>query len=261
MDSQCEVRNLFAKLSSWQEESQREFSIILDSHSRSINKGINELLEQLSAITKERDDLLGKVEDLQGEVWRQNSKLHVIQSLTESEGNPNQEGSRKLEFLDAEVQGVETGDEMHLLDKEDNLDNSILNEIEDENVKSIECIVDEEQVHFEQSKACSDSQEKAQNSENGKIEDGDITKHGGKCKGYAIPKKSHLNEHKDAEHKTGGKRFECKWCPYTSVHPGHFKRHTKTHQKRQNHVNRVCGECGYATLCKYNLNQHIKAVH
>ena len=42
---QSEVRDLFSELNSWMEESQRKFSTIINSHSNSITKGVNDLVE------------------------------------------------------------------------------------------------------------------------------------------------------------------------------------------------------------------------
>ena len=65
---QREVRDLLQQLSSWREESNRQFSNIIDSHTSSINKGINDLSEEvcdlrtkLSVITQERNNLLQNV--------------------------------------------------------------------------------------------------------------------------------------------------------------------------------------------------------
>ena len=59
---QGDVRHLFTKLHSWREESQREFSNIINSQSTVIGEGIQNLVEevnglqaQLSIITQGRD--------------------------------------------------------------------------------------------------------------------------------------------------------------------------------------------------------------
>ena len=68
-----EVRNLFIKLYFWREESQNEFSNIMNSHNKSINKGINDFVKQVgdlqgqvSDIKKERDDLLRTLNNMRG---------------------------------------------------------------------------------------------------------------------------------------------------------------------------------------------------
>ena len=68
-----QVRNLFIKLYFWREESQNEFSNIMNSHNKSINKGINDFVKQVgdlqgqvSDIKKERDDLLRTLNNMRG---------------------------------------------------------------------------------------------------------------------------------------------------------------------------------------------------
>ena len=48
MNSPTEVRTLFNKLDSWREVSQREFSNIINTHSCGIEKGINDLFEEVT---------------------------------------------------------------------------------------------------------------------------------------------------------------------------------------------------------------------
>ena len=69
-NSYNEVRAFFMKLSSWKEESQRQLSYIMEQHSGSIDKVINDLVdevcnlrERLSVITKEQNDFLGTLGD------------------------------------------------------------------------------------------------------------------------------------------------------------------------------------------------------
>ena len=66
-NSQREVMGFFEKLSSWREDSQREFSNIINSHQKSVKDQIEEvskLQAQLSAITKERNYLIEIVNSL-----------------------------------------------------------------------------------------------------------------------------------------------------------------------------------------------------
>ena len=76
-DSNNDVQELFAKLSTWmkeREESQRELSSIIITYERSVNKDMNDLVREysdmqtkLSAMTKERDDLFATVQELSNE--------------------------------------------------------------------------------------------------------------------------------------------------------------------------------------------------
>ena len=85
IEEECrsEVKYLLQKLTSWREESNRQFSNIIDSHTRSMSAhtrkinagtGIDNLAEEVcdlrikfSIISKERNDLLEKVDMLSGE--------------------------------------------------------------------------------------------------------------------------------------------------------------------------------------------------
>ena len=92
-DTQSEVRNLFKKLSSWKEESQRELSDIINGCTYNINKGIKDLVEevcdlktQLSLKTEECNDLLETVDKLNGEI-RHMSDGFKAQPTPKPEGN------------------------------------------------------------------------------------------------------------------------------------------------------------------------------
>ena len=111
MDSQIELRNLFDKLRSWREESQREFSNIIVNHSSSINQGINSLIEEvcnlkekLLIITSERNDLLETVDNLSGQNQELIAKLRTVQLLRNPEENYD------LDAKDGHCLKVETRD-------------------------------------------------------------------------------------------------------------------------------------------------------
>ena len=89
MDSQTEVSDFIQKLHLWREDSQREFTNIVNSYSDSINKGISDFAEQLSVVTKERNELLEKVDNLSDEVREMRAKSPNVKSITESESNLN----------------------------------------------------------------------------------------------------------------------------------------------------------------------------
>ena len=83
MESQSEVRHFFEKLSIWREVSQREFSNIITFHNGNINKGINDLVEEvsdlkikLSDVTRERNDLLETVHNLSEDIKQRNAEPH-----------------------------------------------------------------------------------------------------------------------------------------------------------------------------------------
>ena len=64
---QSEVRAVFEKLTSWRDDSHRQFSDIIKSHSSSISEGINDLVEEVSELKAElsviRKETEGAVEE------------------------------------------------------------------------------------------------------------------------------------------------------------------------------------------------------
>ena len=105
-DCHNEVRNLFRKLSSWREDSQREFANIINPYSNSIRMAINELYgeicvlqTQLSDVTKERDGLLQTVDNLMVEKIReQNAKFTIIADFQEA-GENSHYSSQEVDHL------------------------------------------------------------------------------------------------------------------------------------------------------------------
>ena len=92
MDAQREVGLFLEKLSAWRDESHKEFSNIIKFHSSGINKGVNDLVEEvsdlkvkLSDVTKERNGLLETVHNLSNEIRQRNDELNSPQLLLEHE--------------------------------------------------------------------------------------------------------------------------------------------------------------------------------
>ena len=104
-DWQTEVWNLFKNLNSWQEESNNQFSNIINSYDKSIKKGIGELAQEVcdlktqlseatkvyrenyTTITDERNVLLETVKNLNDEIRQLNAKLLAAQTITAPEAN------------------------------------------------------------------------------------------------------------------------------------------------------------------------------
>lgn len=89
---QSEVGYLLDELISWREESSRQFSNIINLHISNINKGINDLDEEvsdlqtkLSMTTKEKDDLHENVAKLSSENRQLKAVIHNLQPLPKYE--------------------------------------------------------------------------------------------------------------------------------------------------------------------------------
>ena len=92
--TQSEIKEVFDKLSSWREQSHNEFSEIMNAHSSSISKGINDLVEEvcdlrveLSVLKKEKSVLIETVDNLNGEIRQLSAKLISVDNSIEAEGN------------------------------------------------------------------------------------------------------------------------------------------------------------------------------
>ena len=209
-------------------------------------------------ITQERNDLLQKVDDLNGEVKNLNAKLRNIQSLPSPEGNPHQSSqvvvSQAEKFPATNEQGVESsGDDNE--NGEDNVDrNSFEQELENSEITPFDDQNDltgptpNEDV-FEGGKVTSRHiqpvHEKARNHISGEC-------------GYSAPKKNTLKQHIKAGHEKI-KNHVCKECGYAASLQSTLKRHiAAVHENIKNHL---CGECGYATSLKHRLKAHIEVVH
>ena len=94
---QSEVKYLLQQLRSWREESNRQFSNIIDSQTSNINKGINDLADEvgdlktkLAVITQERNNLVRNVKKLSGENRNLKATIHIVQPTPDLEENEKQ---------------------------------------------------------------------------------------------------------------------------------------------------------------------------
>ena len=238
MDTQTELRDLFEKLSSWRKESQREFLNIMNFHGIRINKSINDMVKEvgslqnkLSAITKERNDLLVIV-NFSGENGQQNGKSPNPQFLPESEEINDQVAQVKVENLYAKetdiaraMIDIEPRDQDENINIENGteyplniippLDDSACNGSADDNYKD-SFAMDEEAVN--------------------KMED-----------------------KKPSRHQEGGLKLKCEQCPFETTRKSSFLTHKQgVHDKLRNHA---CNECEYVATQIGALNRHIRIVH
>ena len=93
-ECQSQVRNLIQQLSSWKDESHRQMSNILSSHSRSIKHGFNglaeefnDLLAQVSVLREERNVLLETVDNLNNEIRQMSAKLNLAERQIQGKDN------------------------------------------------------------------------------------------------------------------------------------------------------------------------------
>ena len=299
MDSQSEMREFFEKIRTWRKESEREFSNIIDSYSISINNGIkslveeiNELKNELSAITQERNDMIETVNN-----FRQlSSKLPNPQQLpkheviderdTQSMGTPEVvEGQYGEGPIISSSIAEPGGDQDEFIANDDVLGEGKKHTINfpydstfNANTTGIE--------YFGQFKEL--NKDIVNIKQEGNIQlDGHMCT---KCKvGFSTsgnlnmhlknvhsqweqimkcdPK--HMIEDKnlsiitrgkgDSDLNMGYKKFNCEECPYTAAQKANLKAHiTGVHAKIKKYI---CQECGYAAKHKSGLKQHVAGVH
>ena len=140
IDARCEISEMFRQLSSWskeREESQKQLDTLLTTFDHTINNKVNELnyevdnlQDQLSAMTKERDDLLVYVEKLCDATEKLKAKIQEETLVTEPEENiyqHSQDDSFEVDCQDSDIPKVEIPDtEVH--DEESVTQESILME-------------------------------------------------------------------------------------------------------------------------------------
>ena len=142
-DCQSEVRVVFEKLDLWKEDSQKQFSNIIDSHSNSLTKGVNDLVIKVSnlqndllSIKMERNVLLQTVDKLNGEIRELNTMLTMAPPSPEHEENITQDTQEDnsevrvpnmLEELDGPGVQIEIDTEDISIDNGDKADTDIQN--------------------------------------------------------------------------------------------------------------------------------------
>ena len=280
MDSRTEVRSFIQKLNSWREDSQREFTNIVDSYSDSINKSIDDFAEQLSVITGERNELLEKVDNLNVEVREMRAKKTNAQPVTESESDLNKDtleevNSSKFDVREAkgrlpDVQPVPESESQHNKDSLKKVNNPKFQPVDtDELVDGKLLIISEDP---EQEESVKDEQNVQEESINELIkaecnlaistgEDLKIDLNNFPIKSEMSEECSALNgeikdqlELKECVVQKDGlihrsksvqkdKKLKCDQCPFGATRKSTLKIHIRRkHEKSRNHV---CKDCGY----------------
>ena len=143
-DCQREAREAFEKLCSWREQSQNQFTDIINSYSDRISRGISDLVEkvgeqqtELSVIRKERDVLLETVDNLNVEIRHLSAKFHNLNSQdkhfehsTQVLDNLKKDRNAPEQDVERQIIKSEPGQEEELVESIHNEDNSDPNVME-----------------------------------------------------------------------------------------------------------------------------------
>ena len=253
---QGELRYLFTKLNSWQEESQRQFYNVINSQSINIDKSLSNLLEevsdlqaQLSIITRDRDNLILTVDNLRGEITR----LEV---------NPPYSGTKEIDCYEHEDQGEkeeeEEGEE-EVSNYDEDLKDHVDHASEIAREPNTNCSNTEyDGIDVKCSQSASSSERVTDEPE--VIDQPQKERLTAQFSKMGIPeKRSNLNDHIESVHNKVKKKLKCEHCPYTSATLSHMKEHIEVVHERVR-VN-SCGECGFTPSRKRDLKRHMKVVH
>ena len=281
-----DVGDLFEKLNSWKEESQSEFSTfmfntyaefsnIISPKRAIIEKGIESLVEELSAVkaqlsirTQERNDLYETVENLSCQNKKLCDKLEEnlrdnMQDIGGSAVN-NPETTEQ----DSEEPSMSSNDN----DPEDNCGE--IGEISNEIVQQSNDIPSSFQNNWKVNGTLypSPNEEvpKEVESYHKQEEREDMPANfEGMDEKEPIDVREELVQFEDTKgdlhtlirsvDNKGQRKHACENCPYTSTSRSHLKEHVENvHEKIRKHF---CKECNYASYRKRGLNHHIKVVH
>ena len=240
---ESELRYMFTRLKSWQEESQREFYNIINSQGTLIDKSlvnlvedVDELQTQLSAVKKERDNLLQTVANMGIEITKMKAELPSQNVLPDSEESPCQNVGEN----DCHNQDIKGGSKMNVDDNdlEYHIDDA-LNHPETD--ISFEGIADEAEV--------TDQTEgrKTDQLNNEGFPEREINNH------------DDLKMHIESDHNRGKSKIKCKYCPFTSDLIDAYRTHIEAHHKRE--MSKLkCKYCPYASDSMTRMKDH-KTVH
>ena len=276
---QNETRDLFKKLMSWREESNQQLYKIINSHSRNIDNGIQDLVEEVGGLKAELSDmreektvLLQTVDDLHNEIRQLNVKL---QALPEPGHYLNMD-IQEEDMSDIKIQQISSGYDDHELNTDYPLnDNDQLIELYNEGVEYDETgPVDEKDINDEGEMLNKDLEEEngvsnirkmlplqQSHSKKGSLKrnlNDRPRKHACHVCDYAALHKDNLAYHLITVHKIG-EMLKCKQCPHQSASKGNLKTHIeRVHIKIRKYA---CEECEYTAVKNYELKKHIKNMH
>ena len=282
-DCMGEVNDIFEKLASWKEESLTQWSKVIHLHHESVNKGIDDLVEevdrlkaQLSASTKERNNLIETVKILSDEISTLNSKLLFAQSSFEPEQNDVHNTSEtdleevKEELVEtptirnekedfAEVVQDQTALEQHgfYLNVEQNSNELSVNLTNDEHVSV------NEDYPKETVQDCTESDNHVDSESNLEISPEKMLKIPVKNVHTMLDSNEVTAEEQDETRCEGDntqKKKVCEDCGYASRRTYHLRRHRESRHKTTEKGFK-CEQCPYKALYKDNLRRHSDAVH
>ena len=288
---QREVLDLFEKLASWREESNKEISDIINSHNISLINGINNLVkevsnlqDELSVIRNERNVLLRTVENLKGEISQLCAKMPNTKPSQEKEVSHILDFKREdasytkipdaIGKYDVVTNRNELSDSDYEATSDQDIDQEISNALEDisEDLVCSDCNLafssnETYTIHVKNIHAKCDLCEVSRDEEDKSMNESDMTNV------EIVDSKPDERAHKTNENRKFQTHIEthiegkgekvndhaCKECGKSFSFKSRLKEHTETvHYKIRKFA---CEECGFTASRKESLKKHTKAVH
>ena len=260
-----EIRDLFKKLKSWREESNRQFYNIMNSHSRNIDNGFRDLESELSDMREEKNVLLQTVDDLHNEIRQLNVKLQAATENGQYSGMDYKDNDCGEEFLYTPEygyprSGISTGYDEREISTE-------YVAISDEGIKEETKGQANDSGLFIESTFTDDGFDNAGtdvlNAEGVKFEAFDQNQKGIKGRGKRGPykKKKQLvnSDYSSSKGYKKAKNQACHLCDYTAAHRNNLTYHLiKVHKIGEMFK---CEQCTYESASKGNLKAHVEGVH
>ena len=275
------AKAFFDELGSWRDESQKQFSNIIESHNANIIEGISHLVaevgglqSQLSMTTKERNVLIETVKNLNDEIRQLKSITTKLQPLPESEDQAQEaEYVKDIDTLGQDEEGLEIGnktheelpsnyvtqkDEPNFYEMPDEDANETVQEVADEDYELSETRTVDREALWEQTDHS--FQRQIYSSEENVPESAkqDIIKDY-KCElcSFKTHKRSYLNRHINQQHNIAKKI--CQECDKAYCSNISLRLHRETVHLGIKKFK--CEICPYTTNRKSNLMTHINGVH
>ena len=278
-------KELFMRLRAWKEESNRTFFNILRAYCRDIDKGMQDLADELSEVKQEKDVLLETVDDLHGEIRQLNAKLQWSEPgkipeedtqeiynydeqtfLTEndpgrekiSSAYDDQEKTTNFETLSEEI--IQKGrknlsNESGLLIESVFTDNREAHTSDTETIKYEIDVLDEKQDKVKRKRGPLKKKPPPGLPSKGALKKAPPRNFACNLCEHTSTSRQNLDYHKIAGHNIGEK-LQCEQCPYKSASKANMKAHNQAvHEKIKKYA---CGECKYATHRKNRLISHMQ---
>ena len=278
------------RLRAWKEESNRTFFNILRAYCRDIDKGMQDLADELSEVKQEKDVLQETVDDLHGEIRQLNAKLQWSEPgkipeedtqeiynydeqtfLTEndpgrekiSSAYDDREKTTNFETLSEEIiqkgrknLSNESGLLIESVFTDNSLDNGEAHLPISELMKDEIQVLDEKQDQLKGKRGPLKKKHQPGSPSQGTLKKAPPRKFACNLCEHTSTSGPNLDYHKITVHNIGEK-LQCEQCPYKSASKANMKAHNQAvHEKIRKYA---CEECKYATARKKELAKHMES--